>query len=177
MSEKDWDEVYHTHVYASYATCKAAWPLFRKQSYGRIINVSSTSGLYGNFGQTNYSTSKTALVGLTRTLALEGAKYNIKANALVPTAWSMMTAPLWPERMQDIFSPNYVAPVVAYLTSEECQESGSIIEASGGFVGKIVWQRTAGHAFSNLQIATPEDIRDKWVDITRFGTLFPWSNV
>jgi multifunctional beta-oxidation protein len=146
MTEQGWDQVMHTHLYGSYAVCKAAWPLFRKQKYGRIINVSSTSGLHGNFGQGNYAAAKTALIGLTRTLALEGAKSNIQVNALVPTAWSNMTASLWPERMKEIFDPNWVAPVVVFLVSEECEETGSIIEAAAGWATKLVWQRSGGYA-------------------------------
>jgi multifunctional beta-oxidation protein len=180
MTERDWDEVYRTHAYGTFAVCKAAWPVFRKNKYGRILTVSSTSGIYGNFGQANYAAGKTAVVGLARTLALEGAKYGIKANALVPTAWTNMTSPLWPAKMKEPFSADWVAAVVAYLTSQECQETGSIIEAAAGWAAKLAWSRTGGYAFSNVRPATPEEVRDKWSEISRFGMLLgcflrrPW---
>lgn len=91
MKQDDWDSVIDVHVHGAYKTTRAAWPYMRKQRYGRIINTSSASGLYGNFGQSNYAAAKMALVGFTKTLAKEGAKYNIISNTLAPAAASRMT--------------------------------------------------------------------------------------
>lgn len=91
LTDAEWDLVYQVHVKGTYAVCKAAWPLFQKQKYGRIVTTSSSVGVHGNFGQANYSTAKAAILGLTKTLAIEGKKYGILANCLVPSAGTNMT--------------------------------------------------------------------------------------
>jgi multifunctional beta-oxidation protein len=84
MTDKDWDLIIAVHVRGSYKCARAAWPYFRKQKYGRVVNTASAAGLFGSFGQTNYSAAKLAMVGFTETLAKEGAKYNIHANVIAP---------------------------------------------------------------------------------------------
>lgn len=88
MSDKEWDQITEVHLKGAFACTKAAWPLFRKQKFGRVINTSSAAGLYGNFGQTNYSAAKMGLVAFTKTLSIEGAKYNIKSTAIAPVSYS-----------------------------------------------------------------------------------------
>ncbi len=125
-------------------TCRAAWPYFRKQRYGKVINTSSASGLFGNFGQSNYAAAKMALVGFTETLAKEGAKYNILANVLAPGAASRLTQTVWPPEMMEAMNPDFVVPLVGVLVHESCKESGSIFEAGAGHYSKIRWQRSKG---------------------------------
>ena len=91
MTRHEWDEVMNVHLQGSFALCHAVWPLMQEKNYGRIINVGSGAGLYGNFGQANYSAAKMGILGLTNTLAKEGDKNNIRVNCIVPVAASRMT--------------------------------------------------------------------------------------
>lgn len=169
MSEKDWDDVIAVHLRGSYKCAKAVWPIFQKQKYGRIITTSSSTGIYGNFGQANYAAAKAALIGLARTLAIEGKRYNILVNAFAPTAGTAMTQTVWPQEMVDAFRPDYVAPVVGYLTSDSNTEiTGQLFEICGGWAACLRWQRTGGHGFSTSKPLTPEDILSKWKAITNF---------
>ncbi|XP_063718576.1 peroxisomal multifunctional enzyme type 2-like [Symsagittifera roscoffensis] len=144
MTDEDWDMIFRVHVRGSYVTTKAAWPHFRQQNFGRVVMTSSTSGLYGSFGQANYSAAKMALVGLSSTLAKEGAKYNIHCNAVAPVAGSRLTQTVMPPDLVDALKPSYVAPVVAYLCHESCQENGSIIETAAGWAAKCQLFRSPG---------------------------------
>ncbi|GAA5863265.1 hypothetical protein JCM8547_002881 [Rhodosporidiobolus lusitaniae] len=169
MTEAEWDAVYQVHLKGTYAVAKAAWPVLQKQKYGRIVTTASSVGVHGNFGQANYSTAKSAIIGLTRTLAIEGAKYGIKANTLVPNAGTAMTSTVWPEDMVQAFLPERtVSPVVGYLGSEDLEETGGLYEVSGGWAASLRWQRTEGYAFPINQKVQPEDIARKWDAITRF---------
>ncbi|VDB89806.1 unnamed protein product [Peniophora sp. CBMAI 1063] len=168
MTEAEWDAVIAVHLRGTYRCAKAVWPIFQKQKYGRIVTTSSGVGIYGNFGQTNYTTAKAAIIGLTRTLAIEGAKYNILANAIAPSAGTAMTMTVWPKEMVDAFKPDFVAPVVGYLTSEENETTGGLFEVSGGWAAQVRWQLAGGHGFSIKKALTPEAIKEKWAKITNF---------
>lgn len=120
------------HVHGVFKTTRAAWPYMRKQRYGRIINTSSSSGLFGNFGQSNYAAAKMALVGFSETLAKEGAKYNIHCNVLAPGAASRLTQTVWTQDMMEAMKPDWVVPLVGVLVDQRCQENGSIFEAAAG---------------------------------------------
>ncbi|EJD06396.1 multifunctional beta-oxidation protein [Fomitiporia mediterranea MF3/22] len=169
MSEQEWDAVIAVHLRGTYKCAKAVWPVFQKQKYGRIVTTCSQVGIYGNFGQANYSTAKAAILGLTRTLALEGSRYNILANCLAPQAGTAMTSTIWPQEMVEAFKPDYVAPMVGYLTSEANEEtSGGLFEVSGGWAAQTRWQRAGGHGFPVNKPLTPEAIIDKWNVFTNF---------
>ena len=101
MTDKEWDDCYNIHTKGTYAVCKAAWPIFRKQKYGRIVTTASSVGVHGNFGQANYSTAKSAIIGFTKTLAIEGKKYGILANCLIPSAGTAMTRTIVSARKRD----------------------------------------------------------------------------
>ena len=120
------------HLYGGYNVIRAAWPHFREQSFGRVVVATSTSGLFGNFGQANYGAAKLGLVGLINTLAQEGAKYNIKTNALAPIAATRMTEDILPPEVLKNLTPEFVAPVMAYLCTEEVPDTGSIFIVGGG---------------------------------------------
>ncbi|KAK7454640.1 hypothetical protein VKT23_011393 [Stygiomarasmius scandens] len=169
MSEQEWDIVLQIHLRATYKCAKAVWPIFQKQKYGRIVTTCSQVGIYGNFGQANYSTAKAGIMGLTKTLAIEGKKYNILANVIAPSAGTAMTQTVWPQEMVDAFKPDFVAPVVGYLTSSDNEEtSGKLFEISGGWAAQTRWQRSAGHGFPTKKPYTPEDVVAKWAAITTF---------
>ncbi|KAK4055386.1 hypothetical protein OIO90_003224 [Microbotryomycetes sp. JL221] len=168
MTDKEWEDCYRIHTRGTYAVCKAAWPVFRKQKYGRIVNTASSVGLHGNFGQANYSTAKSAIIGLTKTLAIEGQKYGILANTLVPSAGTNMTRTIWPEEMVKAFSPDFVAPIVGYLTSEANETTKGIYEVTAGGCAAYRWQRSYGYAFPIDKHVTPEDVKAKWGVITKF---------
>jgi len=158
MTENDWDLVMLIHSKGTYATCKAAWDHMRNQEYGRIVNVTSSSGLYGNFGQSNYSAAKMAIVGLTNTLAKEGAKKNIKCNILAPGAGSRMTAQVMPPEMVELWKPEFVSPMALFLAHEDVPTSGGIFEAGGGWFSQVTWQRSDGLYLPLDGPMSPEDI-------------------
>ncbi|ELU40715.1 hydroxysteroid dehydrogenase [Rhizoctonia solani AG-1 IA] len=175
MSEKEWMDVLAVHFGRSgtYKCAKAVWPVFQKQKYGRIITTASGVGIYGNFGQANYSTAKAAIIGLTRTLAIEGSRYGILSNCIAPSAGTAMTATIWPEEMVKAFSPDYVAPLVGYLASKDRETdneatTGALFEVTGGWAAQTRWQRAGGHGFPQNKELTPEAILSKWKVITNF---------
>ncbi|GFG30340.1 hypothetical protein Cfor_01575, partial [Coptotermes formosanus] len=130
ISDTDWDLIQDVHLKGAFKTTQAAWPHFRKQNYGRVIVTSSNSGLYGNFGQANYSAAKMGLVGLNNTLAIEGMKNNIHCNVIVPTAASRLTEDILPPDFFAQLRPELIAPVVVWLCHESCEENGAIIESA-----------------------------------------------
>ncbi|KAK3114188.1 bifunctional hydroxyacyl-CoA dehydrogenase/enoyl-CoA hydratase fox2 [Teratosphaeriaceae sp. CCFEE 6253] len=168
MTDQDWDVIMAVHLTGAYKTTRAAWPHFRKQRYGRVINTSSASGLFGNFGQGNYAAAKLALVGFTETLALEGAKYNITANVLSPAAASRLTETVWPPEMMDVMKPAWVVPLVATLVHASSKESGSIFEAGAGHYAKIRWERARGLLLRPDETLTPGSLLRSWSEVRDF---------
>ncbi|KAF8127028.1 hypothetical protein EV363DRAFT_1401459 [Boletus edulis] len=166
MSEQEWDLVMAVHLKGTY---KPVWPIFQKQKYGRIVTTCSPVGVHGNFGQTNYCAAKAAIMGLTKTLAFEGKKYDILCNVIVPSAGTAMTMTVWPKEMVDAYKPDYIAPVVGYLTSQDnTKTTGRLFEITGGWAAETRWQRTGGHGFPTNVTLTPEDIIAKWDVFTNF---------
>ena len=143
---------------------KACWETMREQEYGRIVVTTSSSGLYGNFGQTNYGAAKMGVVGLMNTLVLEGAKYNIRVNALAPTAGTRMTEGLIPEKAFELLTPETVTPAVLYLVSEDGPNRTILCAGAGGYaVARIVESR--GTWLPEAE-QTPEGIAAHWQDIS-----------
>eukprot|EP00747_Dinoflagellata_sp_TGD_P025990 gnl/TRDRNA2_/TRDRNA2_131628_c0_seq1.p1 gnl/TRDRNA2_/TRDRNA2_131628_c0~~gnl/TRDRNA2_/TRDRNA2_131628_c0_seq1.p1 ORF type:complete len:302 (+),score=92.76 gnl/TRDRNA2_/TRDRNA2_131628_c0_seq1:82-987(+) len=166
MTDKDWDLINEVHVKGAYKCTKAAWPHMQKQSFGRIVNVTSAAGIYGNFGQVNYSTAKSGLMGFTKSCALEGAKKNIYSNCIAPLAASRMTETVMPKDMLERLGPEYVVPLVQFMCHDSSGANGEIIEAGGGWYAKVAVQRTKG-TFIN-KVPSPEDIKDNWEKINDF---------
>ncbi|GAB0092348.1 Peroxisomal multifunctional enzyme type 2 [Sergentomyia squamirostris] len=168
ISEQDWNLIHDVHLKGSFKTTQAAWPIFKKQNYGRIIMTSSNSGVYGNFGQANYSSAKLAVVGLANTLAIEGAKYNIHCNVIVPTAASRMTKGILPDLLFDELKPKLIAPVVVYLCHENTEDNGSVIASAAGWAGKVEPHASKGAVLraSLHDDVTVENVRDSWSKVT-----------
>jgi len=178
MEDSDWDLVYRVHVEGAYKVTRAAWPHLREQGYGRVIFTASTSGIYGNFGQSNYGMAKLGLYGLTRTLALEGRKNNILVNAIAPTGGTRMTEGLIPPQVFERLKPELVSPLVVYLGSEACQETSGLFEVGGGWIGKTRWERSLGVGFDPEAGFSPEDVAAHWQQIGDFeGAVHPKDNI
>ena len=178
MDIKDFKAVVDVHLIGSAICTKAVWEPMREQKYGRIVFTSSSSGIYGNFGQSNYAMAKMSQFGFAYTLAQEGAKRNIHCNVIAPGAGSRMTLTVMPEELVKVLKPDYVSPIVAYLCHEDTEDNGVVIESSGGWFAKTRWQRTSG-AYSDVRNGfSIEDVANKWDEGTDFGgeTQFPnWS--
>ncbi|KAJ5659249.1 Peroxisomal hydratase-dehydrogenase-epimerase [Penicillium longicatenatum] len=170
MDDNLWNSVINVHLRGTYKVTKAAWPYFLKQKYGRVVNTASTSGIYGNFGQANYAAAKLGILGLSRALAVEGAKYNIKVNTIAPNAGTAMTRTIMPEEMVQAFKPDYVAPLVALLCSDAAPEPSTkgLYECGSGWFGRTRWERSGGHGFPVDVKLTPEEVLSKWEKIVNF---------
>lgn len=150
--------VFDVHLKGAFHVTQPAFVHMRTQGFGRIVSTSSAAGLFGNFGQTNYGAAKMGLVGFTRVLAVEGAKYNIKANAIAPLALTRMTENLL-GGLGEKLGPEFIAPVVAYLAHEDCPVSGEVFSVGGGRVARIFIGETQGYFNATLSM---EDVRDNF---------------
>jgi NAD(P)-dependent dehydrogenase (short-subunit alcohol dehydrogenase family) len=155
------DAVLDVHLRGAFNVTQPAWEHMRNQGYGRIVNTSSGAGVFGNFGQTNYGAAKMGLVGLTRVLAVEGAKNNIKANAIAPVAKTRMTEDLLGPAADGLL-PELVTPLVAFLVHEDVPVSGELYSVGGGRVARVFLGVTKGIVDHEL---TPETVRDRFDEI------------
>lgn len=149
MEDADWDLVYRVHVEGAYKVTHAAWPYLREQNYGRVIFTSSTSGIYGNFGQSNYATAKLGLYGLTRTLALEGRKHRIFVNAIAPTGGTRMTEGLIPANVFELLKPELISPLVGIWAANSVRTVAICLKwaaaGSARSVGSAVREHASTH--------------------------------
>jgi NAD(P)-dependent dehydrogenase (short-subunit alcohol dehydrogenase family) len=159
MTVEDFDNVLAVHVRGSYLVSRAAYPYMKEAGYGRVVNTSSPAGLFGNFGQANYSTAKMGLVGLTKTIGIEGARNGIKANAIAPIAWTRMTESILPAEFEAKFSPERVSALVAYLVHDSCEVTGEVFSVGGGRVARVFVAEGPGWKGDDL---TPEAVADNW---------------
>jgi len=174
QSSEDWDQVLRVHLTGSRNVCKAAWSHFTQKNYGRVIMTLSASGLYGNFGQSNYAAAKSGLLGLMLSLKEEGRRHNILCNGIVPMAKSRMTEGLLAEEMLQRLDPRWVSPVVAYLASEGCAVNGQCWAVGAGQVGRAALVEAEGYRFSDLSGFQWQDVAahlEKIVDLNQAQPL------
>uniref|UniRef100_I3KAV2 Peroxisomal multifunctional enzyme type 2 n=1 Tax=Oreochromis niloticus TaxID=8128 RepID=I3KAV2_ORENI len=176
-SDLDWDLIQRVHLRGSFLVTRAAWNHMKNQKFGRIIMTASAAGIYGNFGQANYSAAKLGLLGLANTLAIEGRKYNIHCNTIAPVAGSRLTETVMPPDLVASLKPEYVAPLVLWLCHEQCQENGGLFEVLRQ-KHILRWERTQGYIVRQKnQSMKPEAIRDHWEKICDFTDATKPANV
>jgi len=166
MEPDNWKAVMDVHLNGAYHVTRPAMAAMKENGYGRIVMTTSAAGLYGNFGQTNYSAAKMALVGLMNTLKLEGKKNNIKVNTVAPIAASRLTEDVMPPDLFEKSKPEFVVPMVMHLCSEGCQESGSIFNSGMGYFNRVaVFTGPATQLGDPENPPTPEQVHANWKKI------------
>ncbi|MFC3999663.1 SDR family NAD(P)-dependent oxidoreductase [Nocardiopsis sediminis] len=158
----DWDAVLAVHLRGTFLVTQAAFGHLRENGYGRIVNTTSPAGLFGNFGQSNYAAAKMGIIGLTKTLAIEGSKYDITANAIAPIAFTRMTEDLFPPGARELLSPEKVTPLVVWLAHEDCETSGETYSVGGGRVARVFVAEGPGALLGD---GGAEELRDNWPDV------------
>jgi len=163
MTLEDFELVLDVHLLGTFKTCKAVWELMRAQNYGRIVVTTSSSGLYGNFGQANYGAAKLGIIGLMNTLKIEGQKNNVRVNAIAPVAATRMTETILPPEALEKLKPEYVTPGVIYLASEDAP-TGVILAAGAGVFAQVRIFETEGVHLGEAGLSA-EAVRDAWSQI------------
>ena len=164
MEWSDFEAVINVHLLGSALCAHSVFPIMKEQEFGRIVMTSSSSGLFGNFGQTNYAAAKMGVIGLMNTLKLEGAKYNVHTNSIAPTATTRMTEHLFPAEFAEKLDPKYIIPAVIFLASEKAP-NGEILEAGGGVVANTYVMETMGKYFGTDENFTAEAVANHWAEI------------
>jgi NAD(P)-dependent dehydrogenase (short-subunit alcohol dehydrogenase family) len=173
MTIEDFRAVLEVHLMGTVICSKAVWAIMKEQQYGRIVNTTSVTGLYGNFGQTNYGAAKLGIIGFQHSLKEEGRKDNIHVNTIAPIAATRMTIPLMGEESVDMFRPEQVTPAVMFLASED-GPTGTILSAGGGIVARPIMVETESK-FIGREL-TAEDIAANFDAISDLSTAVPLEN-
>ena len=164
MEINDFTFVVDVHLFGTMKPTKAVWPIMKEQGYGRIMVTSSSSGLYGNFGQSNYGAAKLGVVGFMNTLKLEGQKDNIHINALAPVAWTRMTENLMPAEMEDMLTPERVTPAVVFMCSEGAPTGKIICAGAGAYTSAAIVETKGVYLGEN---PSAEDVAENWETISK----------
>ncbi len=160
----DFEFVVDVHLMGSVYCTKAVWPIMMEQNYGRVVMTSSSSGVYGNFGQTNYGAAKLGVVGFMNSLKIEGQKYNIKVNSLIPVAATRMTESLMPKEALEKLKPDVVSPAVLFMASEDAP-TGIMLSAGAGVYALAQIIQAPGVALTGDD-ANPDKIAERWNEIS-----------
>ena len=163
MTLDDFKLVMDVHVMGSVNCTKAVWDIMREQNYGRIVMTTSSSGMYGNFGQSNYGAAKMAVLGLMNTLVIEGAKNDIRVNALAPTAGTRMTEDLMPEEIVRAFSPEAVTAGLLTLCDDHAPNRFILCAGAGGYSSASIFETEGCFIPQNAQ--SPEKVRENWSEL------------
>ncbi len=175
MDIADFEAVMDVHVMGAVKVTRAVWPHMREQNFGRVIVTTSSSGLFGNFGQSNYGAAKLALIGLINTLKIEGEKHNIRCGAVAPVAWTRMTSDIFPPDAEELYAAHKVTPAVIFLAGEDAP-NGAIIAAGGNGFARTALVETRG-VFLGPD-ATPEKIAENWAQIADLeGANEPFAGI
>lgn len=164
MEINDFTFVVDVHLFGTMKPTKAVWPIMKEQGYGRIMVTSSSSGLYGNFGQANYGAAKLGVVGFMNTLKLEGQKDNIHINALAPVAWTRMTENLMPPEAEDMLTPERVTPAVVFMCSESAPTGKIICAGAGAYTSAAIVETKGVYLGEN---PSAEDVAENWETISK----------
>ena len=167
MEESEWDLVMDVHLKGAFCVTQPAFKVMKANGYGRVVNTASGAGLYGNFGQINYSSAKLGVLGVMHSVHIEGAKYNIKANTIAPIAASRLTEDVMPPEIFTKLDPKFVTPLVMYLVSEENQDSDMIFNCAAGWFSRTAIMCAPGTIIGNgVDDISTEQVRDEWSKIT-----------
>lgn len=169
IRDDDWRAIQSVHLDGSYAVSRAAWPHMRAANFGRILFTTSAAGIYGNFGQANYASAKAGLIGLGRTLAIEGRRPGINVNILAPIAASQLTATVMPETMLEKLDAELVTPLVICLSHNSCDETGGLFEIGGGWVTRLRLERSDPVTVSSGEEFSAEFLQDRWSTLNSFN--------
>ena len=177
MDGESWDAVMGVHLRGAYNVTRPAFVKMREQGYGRVVLTSSAAGLYGNFGQTNYSAAKMGLVGMMNTLKLEGEKHDIRVNTVVPIAGTRLTEGVLPPEVFERLKPEFVAPLVLYLCSEGCEENGMMFNAGMGFFNRAAIVTGTGLLVGDGKtVPSVEDVQRNWEAINSLSGAEEYVN-
>ena len=175
MPPADFEEVVRVHLLGTAWVVQAALPLMKDQGYGRVVVTTSHSGLFGNFGQTNYAAAKLGLVGFMLALKEEGAPYGVLANAVAPLAVTRLGAGVFPDDLASRLTPEHVAPVVTWLASAQCDVSGQIVLAGGGRVARAELRH--GDGITSDAPLAPEEVGRRWPEIASMSGARPFGTI
>ncbi len=167
MEEQEWDLVMDVHLKGAFCVTQPAFKIMKEKGYGRVVNTASGAGLYGNFGQINYSSAKLGVLGVMHSVHIEGAKYNIKANTIAPIAASRLTEDVMPPDIFTKLDPKFVTPLVMYLVSEENQDSDMIFNCAAGWFSRTAIMCATGTIIGDgVADISAEQVRDDWSKIS-----------
>jgi NAD(P)-dependent dehydrogenase (short-subunit alcohol dehydrogenase family) len=176
MDLADFRALVDVHLMGAVYCTHAAWPVMRKQNFGRIVMTTSAAGLYGNHGHTNYGAAKMALIGFMHALKEEGRKHNITVHAIAPIALTRMSQTVTAPKIAPLIKPEFVTAAVAWLCAAENEETGHIIEAGAGYYAKVEVREAHGALFGTDTVPTPEQIRDRYGEIIDMSQAAPHTN-